>query len=132
MSTLPDKYPQLLSFLKGKVRLAKQQAALSVNREMLSVYWLIGKTIGEQQKSEGWGSKVIDQLSKDLSSEFPDMKGFSPRNLLYMRQFAEAYTITQPLVVNLQSGDFQTIEFTQPQVAQIPWTHHSFINHWKK
>ncbi len=127
MSTLPDKYPQLLSFLKGKVRAAKQRAILSVNKELISIYWLIGKTIEEQQKSEGWGSKVIDQLSKDLSSEFPDMKGFSPRNLLYMRQFAEAYTITQPLAANLQLNDFQVIEFTQPLVAQISWTNHTVI-----
>ncbi|MDD6357689.1 MAG: PDDEXK nuclease domain-containing protein [Bacteroidales bacterium] len=127
MSTLPDKYPHLLSFLKDRVRAAKRHAVLSVNKELLSVYWLIGKTIEEQQKLEGWGSKVIEQLSKDLSSEFPDMKGFSSRNLLYMRQFAEAYTITQPVVAQLQTDDFQSIEFAQPLVAQIPWTHHTVI-----
>ena len=116
MSALPDKYPQLLNFLKDKVRFAKQQVALSVNRELLSVYWLIGKTIEEQQKTEGWGSKVIEQLSNDLSSEFPDMKGFSSRNLLYMRQFAEAYTIAQPSVAQLQTNDFREVELTQPVV----------------
>ena len=127
MSTLPDKYPHLLSFLKDRVRAAKRHAVLSVNKELLSVYWLIGKTIEEQKKIDGWGSKVIEQLSKDLSSEFPDMKGFSSRNLLYMRQFAEAYTITQPVVAQLQTDDFQAIEFAQPLVAQIPWTHHTVI-----
>lgn len=127
MSTLPDKYPHLLSFLKERVRAAKQRAILSVNKELISVYWLIGKAIEEQQKIEGWGSKVIEQLSKDLSSEFPDMKGFSSRNLLYMRQFAEAYAITQPVAAQLHVGDFQTIEFAQPVVAQIPWTHHTVI-----
>ena len=66
MSTLPDKYPHLLSFLKDRVRAAKRHAVLSVNKELLSVYWLIGKTIEEQKKIDGWGSKVIEQLSKDL------------------------------------------------------------------
>lgn len=127
MSTLPDKYPQLLSFLKGKVRSAKQRAILSVNKELISIYWLIGKTIEEQQKIEGWGSKVIEQLSKDLTSEFPDMKGFSPRNLKYMRKFAATYQIVQPLVAQLQEDDYQKIEFVQPLVAQIQWTHHTII-----
>ena len=132
MSTLPDKYPHLLSFLKDRVRAAKRHAVLSVNKELLSVYWLIGKTIEEQKKIDGWGSKVIEQLSKDLFFEFPDMKGFSSRNLKYMRKFAATYPIVQPLVAQLQEDDFQTIGFTQPVVAQIPRTHHSFINHWKK
>ena len=127
MSTLPDKYPHLLSFLKDRVRAAKQRAILSVNKELLSIYWLIGKTIEEQQKIDGWGSKVIEQLSKDLSSEFPDMKGFSSRNLKYMRKFATTYPIVQPLVAQLQEDNFQTLEFMQPVVAQIPWTHHTII-----
>ena len=127
MSTLPDKYPHLLSFLKDRVRAAKRHAVLSVNKELLSVYWLIGKTIEEQKKIDGWGSKVIEQLSKDLSSEFPDMKGFSSRNLNYMRKFATTYQIVQPLVAQLQEDDFQAIEFMQPVVAQIPWTHHIII-----
>lgn len=127
MSTLPDKYPHLLSFLKDRVRAAKQRAILSVNKELLSVYWLIGKAIEEQQKIDGWGSKVIEQLSKDLSSEFPDMKGFSSRNLKYMRKFATTYQIVQPVVAQLQEDDFQAIEFVQPTVAQIPWTHHIII-----
>lgn len=82
-------YASWLSELKQRIQSAQQRANLSVNRELILLYWEIGRDILERQQAQGWGAKVIDQLAHDLSSAFPDMKGFSRRNLLYMRSFAE-------------------------------------------
>lgn len=105
---LSPKYAELLTELKARIRSAQLKAALSVNRELILLYWRIGRQILESQRQEGWGSKVIDRLSKDLRIAFPEMKGFSPRNLKYMRALAEAYPEEQ---------------FVQQPVAQIPWGH---------
>jgi len=106
--TPPDGYDQTLRHLKDQVRQARVKAALSVNRELVLLYWEIGRTILEQQHQQGWGAKVIDRLAQDLQQEFPDMQGFSARNLKYMRAFAEAYPA-------------ETI--VQGSLAQIPWYH---------
>lgn len=105
---LSPKYAELLTELKAQIRSARARAALSVNRELILLYWRIGRQILESQRQEGWGSKVIDRLSRDLRIAFPEMKGFSPRNLKYMRALAEAYSEEQ---------------FVQQAVAQIPWGH---------
>ncbi len=88
---VPSSYADLLADLKHRIRTAQTRAAVSVNHEMVLLYWDIGTAILKQQNSEGWGAKVIDKLSSDLCREFPDMKGVSPRNLKYMRAFAEAW-----------------------------------------
>ncbi|WP_241648062.1 DUF1016 N-terminal domain-containing protein [Methanoculleus taiwanensis] len=74
-----------------RVREAQVRAALSVNRELIQLYWQIGREIVQRQQEEGWGAKVIDRLSADLRREFPDIMGFSPRDLKYMSAFARAY-----------------------------------------
>ena len=98
--------------MKDQIRAARLKAGLAVNRELVLLYWRIGRQILEQQRLEGWGSKVIDRLSLDLMREFPEMKGFSPRNLKYMRRFAEAYP-DEPIV--------------QEVLAQITWYHNITI-----
>lgn len=105
---VPDNYPEFLRTLKEQIRTAQVKAALAVNREMILLYWQIGQAILLQQQREGWGTKVIDQLSKDLRREFPDNSGFSPRNLKYMRSFAETWP-DEAIV--------------QEVLAQIPWYH---------
>ena len=77
----PDGYELFFNDLKKRISNAWVKAALAVNKELVLLYWQIGKDILERQKTEGWGSKVVTQLSKDLKREFPDMKGFSSRNL---------------------------------------------------
>ncbi len=105
----PDEtYRILLEELKGKVRSAQVKATLRVNRELVLLYWDIGRSILERQAEGGWGAKVIDQLSGDLRETFPGVKGFSSRNLNYMRAFAEAWPDRQ---------------FVQQAAAQIPWFH---------
>jgi predicted nuclease of restriction endonuclease-like (RecB) superfamily len=86
-----QEYSKFLADLKERVASSRYKAALSVNKELILLYHHIGMQILEAQSRQGWGAKVIDQLSKDLRSEFPDMKGLSPQNLKYMRKFAEEY-----------------------------------------
>ncbi|MEM6519358.1 MAG: PDDEXK nuclease domain-containing protein, partial [Cyanobacteria bacterium P01_C01_bin.70] len=100
-------YEHLLTQLKERIRQARVKAALAVNRELVLLYWQIGCEILQRQTDQGWGSKVIDRLAKDLRQEFPEMKGLSPRNLHYMRAFAETYAdeaILQQVVANLPWG----------------------------
>jgi len=89
--TTPTGYAELLRDLKQKIRSAQPRASLSVNQELVVLYWRIGREILVWQEREDWGAKVIDRLSADLKMAFPEMKGFSPRNLKYMRAFAEAW-----------------------------------------
>ncbi|MEK7078522.1 MAG: DUF1016 N-terminal domain-containing protein, partial [Patescibacteria group bacterium] len=107
-SIIKNDYLRVLNSLKEKIKKSQQKAIISANREMLQLYWDIGNAIIEQQNKKGWGSKIIDNLSRDLSSSFPDMKGFSKRNLKYMRKFAEHYP------------DFSIV---QEPLAQLTWYH---------
>jgi len=84
-------YETFLTDLKVRIRSAQVRAALAVNRELVLLYWQIGRDILVRQQQQGWGAKVIQTLSKDLKLEFPEMKGFSRSNLLYMRAFAQAF-----------------------------------------
>jgi predicted nuclease of restriction endonuclease-like (RecB) superfamily len=105
---ITEDYTSFLHDLRERIRGAQVRAALAVNGELVKLYWQIGRSILERQRQHGWGAKVIDRLSADLRGAFPGMKGFSPRNLKYMRAFAEAYPEEQ---------------FVQQVVAQIPWGH---------
>jgi hypothetical protein len=84
----PPGYAALLKDIKERVRTAQLRAALAVNRDLIMLYWSIGRDISSRFDTEGWGTKVIDRLAKDLGTEFPGVEGFSPRNLRYMRSFA--------------------------------------------
>ncbi|KVO16219.1 PDDEXK nuclease domain-containing protein [Burkholderia ubonensis] len=103
-----DDYRSWLTDLKQRVEHARQRAAASANRELVTLYWQIGRDILERQQRRGWGAKVIDQLARDLKDAFPDMRGFSPRNLKYMRALAQAWPAP---------------EFVQQPAAQLPWFH---------
>jgi predicted nuclease of restriction endonuclease-like (RecB) superfamily len=108
----PDAYEAFLSDLKSRIRTAQIKAALAVNQELVMLYWQIGSRILQQQQEEGWGTKVITQLAKDLKREFPEGKGFSVRNLKYMRAFAEAWADEA---------------FVQQAAAQMPWFHNCVL-----
>ena len=110
--SLPESYPALLQELKQRIRESQLRASLSVNRELVLLYWQIGRDILDRQEREHWGAKVIDRLAADLKKAFPEMKGFSPRNLKYMRAFAEAWPDEQ---------------FVQQVAAQIPWFHNCVL-----
>jgi predicted nuclease of restriction endonuclease-like (RecB) superfamily len=105
-------YDALLAILKERIGAAQVRAALAVNRELVLLYWSIGRDILARQQAQGWGARVIDRLSADLRRAFPDLKGFSPRNLKYMRAFAEAYPDES---------------IVQQAAAQLPWFHHCVL-----
>ena len=105
---LPADYGAWLASLKQRIQGARQRAVLAANAEQIRLYHDIGRDILERQARDGWGAKVIARLSSDLRAAFPDAKGFSSRNLMYMRDFANAYP--DPAIV-------------QQTAAQLPWFH---------
>ena len=100
---IPTGYGELLDEIKGRIRSAQIKAALSVNRELIELYWSIGRDIVQRQNREGWGAKVIDRLAADLRSEFPEMSGLSRTNVYRMRAFYLAYA-TAPAIVPQPAG----------------------------
>ncbi len=104
---LPDDYAALLAEVKERVRSAQYGALKAVNKELVSLYWDIGKLIVERQDREGWGKSVVERLANDLQNEFPGVKGFSVQNLWYMRQFYLEYHDSEKL---------------QPLVGEISWS----------
>ena len=105
---LPADYATWLASLKSRIKGARQRALLAANDEQLRLYHDIGREILDRQRQQGWGAKVIDRLAADLSAAFPDMRGFSTRNLNYMRLFAE---------------QCPGLQFVQQSAAQLPWFH---------
>jgi len=101
-------YDRLLNDLKARIQQAQVRASLAVNRELVWLYWQIGREILTRQAEEGWGAKVIDRLARDLRQAFPELRGFSRSNLLNMRAFAQAWSDE---------------EIVQQVVGQIPWGH---------
>ena len=107
-----ETYATLLASIKERIQTAQVRAVLAVNRELVLLYWAIGKDILLRQDQEGWGKNVIGRLAKDLKSQFPAMQGLSPRNLGYMKAFAEAW----PEEVILQQA-----------AAKLPWFHNCVL-----
>ena len=108
-STISKDYLSFIEELKSHIKNARIRAALSVNKELLQMYWHIGYRILEQQNSQSWGSKIIEKLSLDLRKEFPDIKGLGVSNLHNMRRFAEFYK--DPTILQQAAG-------------LLPWYHH--------
>ena len=157
MKNTIKQYRQWLVALKEDISNSKLQAVLQVNQHMLLLYWYLGKQIIQKVDVEGWGAKVILQLAKDLQKPFPDMQGFSARNLRYMRQFANAYPdllIGQQAAAQLQAekknpgkrgnralqphkttiGQQAAARFnnkqwflSNPSLVSIPWGHHMYL-----
>jgi predicted nuclease of restriction endonuclease-like (RecB) superfamily len=84
-------YTDLLQNIKQRIRSAQYDALKSVNKELISLYWDIGRMIVERQEKEGWGKSIVEHLSTDLQKEFAGMLGFSVRNIWYMRNFFVLY-----------------------------------------
>src|SRR5215470_10977450 len=88
---LPDDYVVVLDEIKRRIRQERLRIVMAANSAMVLLYWDIGQMILQRQERAGWGARVIDRLAMDLRDAFPDMEGFSPRNLKYMRAFAAAW-----------------------------------------
>ncbi len=106
LSEMSDNYLEFIEEIKKEIQKQRVSAVMNANTSMICLYWNIGRSILKKQQEEGWGTKVIDRMSKDLKTAFPEMSGFSPRNIKYMRKFAQCW------------ADY---EIVQRLVAQIPW-----------
>ena len=149
MASVDEKYNTVFKLLVNKIKGSRQRVASIANSELLAVYWEIGKILLEQRIKEGWGKKIIEILSRDLKAEFPNMGGFSQRNLEYMQTFAynwphfpfsqppvaqlemtsetDAASIPQQPAAELQDVESQSYESGRPLLSLIPWTHHMTI-----
>ena len=124
----PD-YPVFLAALKERILTARTSAARAVNSELVLLYWDIGRGIVEKQRTSGWGNAVVEALARDLLVEFPEMRGFSARNLWDMRRLFEAYgniEFLRQAVAELKAIRDQE-QFLRQLVAEIPWGHHLLI-----
>lgn len=108
-SDAPADYAVWLADLKARIRQERLHVVFAGNAVMVLLYWDIGRSILDKQAAQGWGSRVIDRLAADLREAFPEMKGFSPRNLKYMRAFAAAWPERS---------------IVQASLAQLTWYHH--------
>ena len=144
MSQDLTRYGELFTQIKARIRQAQVKATLSANAEMILMYWDIGRMIHERQEREGWGAKVIPQLSRDIRNELPEVKGFSERNIGYMIRFAREYdssvNLQQPVaklstdvpsekapqsVAKLTASNH--FENLQQLLVKIPWGHHILL-----
>jgi predicted nuclease of restriction endonuclease-like (RecB) superfamily len=121
IASLPAGYARLLADIKDRIRRAQVRAAVAANRELICLYWDIGREIIKRQAQKGWGKAVVQRLAVDLQREFPGMAGFSPQNIWYMRAFylawTEETTELQQVVGELDANDLPLI------VGEIPWGH---------
>lgn len=107
-AAMPGWYPELFDAVSQLVTTGHRRAVSAANAELLDSYWAIGHEILERQHQEGWGARVIDRLSLDLKARFPDVRGYSPRNLKYMRAFARTWVAA---------------DVVQGPLARLPWYH---------
>ena len=110
---IKSEYRDWISSIKDKIHSAKNKVALSINQQLIELYWELGKDITTKITGSNWGSKVLDKISVDLKNEFPEMKGFSKRNLYAIRQWYLFYS--------------EQFEFVPQSVAQLPWGHNRLI-----
>ena len=147
MSAALIQYGELLTQIKDRIRQAQVKATLSVNTEMILMYWDVGRMIHERQQEKGWGAGVIPRLARDIRNELPEVKGFSERNIKRMLRFYREYSNTLPFVPQAvaqlqpaENKDFIKVpqpvaqlsvngpsENLQQLVAQIPWGHNMLL-----
>ena len=113
-------YLNTLNDIKSRIVQSQNRAVLSVNQEMIILYWEIGKIIDKRQKSEGWGSAIIPKLSKDIKNEFSKIKGFSERNIKRMLSFYREYKNARETVP-------QAVAQLENLIFSIPWSHNILL-----
>jgi len=112
--SIPEDYKKTFEGIKTRIRSTQYEALKAVNRELIALYWDIGRIIVSRQQGGGWGKSLVERLGLDLRQKFPGISDFSARNILYMRRFYLCYHNNQKL---------------QPMVAEIGWTHNSWWRH---
>ncbi|NNN05432.1 MAG: DUF1016 domain-containing protein [Elusimicrobia bacterium] len=139
LESLPQDYPRFIQGLKERIRLARLKAALSINRELIALYWDLGRQIVEKQKRERWGTSVLKKVSLDLRSAFPEAKGFSRQNLQLMRAFYRAWVDDRSIcqrrvgkltILQRTVGESPILQQTAAELAtppaplaDLPWRH---------
>ena len=113
----PSEYTKFITSLKAKIHSSQIKAVVAVNSELIKLYWEIGKEVFEKQDRDGWGSKVLEKVAKDLQNEFPGVEGFSRRNMFRMRAFYQAYAKVPQAVAQLESLP----------IFNIPWGHNILL-----
>ena len=138
-ANLSADYPHLLEDIKARIRTAQVRANLAVNRELILLYWEIGRLIAGRQQREGWGAGIIPRLARDLKNDLPDIKGFSERNIGRMIAFYRAYPslfksfLPQPGAKLGDTKDKAAINVPQAAalltevVWNIPWFRHLIL-----
>jgi predicted nuclease of restriction endonuclease-like (RecB) superfamily len=122
---LPQGYGEFLDGLKARIRMALVRATLAISRELVALYWELGRAVVERQEAEGWGGAVILRLARDLQAAFPGVNGFSPSNVWRMRAFYLAYTAdVRNLAQPVRDFDGSTLPAA---VAEIPWGHNILL-----
>jgi predicted nuclease of restriction endonuclease-like (RecB) superfamily len=136
-------YKKFFNEIKQWIKSSQAKAAIAVNSTLIQLYWNIGKLIAEKQTEHSWGAKVIEQLSRDLKTEFPSKSGFSRRNLFDTKRFYLFYSNEiwrqavakleipsnpdTPLTLNQETAEDQPLTLVRQLVALIPWGHHLLI-----
>ena len=129
-------YAALLASIKERIQTAQVRAALAVNQELVVLYWGIGKEILARQQEEGWGKNIIPRLAKDLKGQFPEMKGLSPRNLGYMKSFAEAWPeeeiLQEPLAKLTWFHNLTLLEKVKTREERLWYAQAAIENGWSR
>jgi predicted nuclease of restriction endonuclease-like (RecB) superfamily len=116
-----SEYVKFIAHLKEKIRSSQVKAAVSVNRELIRLYWEIGKDIAQKQEIEGWGTKIVERVARDLQNSFPGIEGFSPRNIWRMAAFYKAYSILPQAVAEIAKNGLPEC------LESIPWGHNAVL-----
>jgi hypothetical protein len=134
---LPADFPKLLKDIKDRIQQAQTRAVLTVNSELVRLYWDIGRVIEARQQQEGWGTGVIPRLARELANELPEEKGFSERNIKRMLAFFRAYrdpaAIVPQAVAQLPAAQkvpqpaAQISDARESLLWSIPWGHHALL-----
>lgn len=124
MNVTNQDYKSFLKEIKFKIQTSQIKASIKVNEELLRLYWDIAQMIVDKQKIASWGDNIIADISKDLKREFPNMKGFSKRNIFYMKQWYLFFSKVQQVVAQLED---KTQKEKVNQIFQIPWGHNIVI-----
>ena len=120
-------YADLLIGIKARVHSARVRVSLAANRELILLYWDIGRMVAERQEAEGWGSSVIDRLSADIRHEFPGIKGFSSRNIWRMKLFYLSYK-KQVIKLPQAAAEIESLdEGALPDIFRVPWYHNVLL-----
>jgi predicted nuclease of restriction endonuclease-like (RecB) superfamily len=129
-------YAALLASIKERIQSAQVRAAVAVNHELVLLYWGIGREILSRQEEEGWGKNIIPRLAKDLRSQFPAMDGLSPRNLGYMKAFAEAWTdeaiLQAPLAKLTWYHNITLIQKVKDRAERLWYAEQAIQNGWSR